>query len=279
MSVSRPILRYHGGKWLLAPWIVSQFPAHRVYCEPFGGAGSILLQKPRAYSEAYNDMDDEVVNLFRVARDRGTELVRALALTPFSRVEFELSYIPVSDELEKARRMVVRSMMGFGSACTRPNRDGSTMRTGFRSISNQSGRAPAMDWTNYPPCLLDIVERLQGVVIENREAVDVMARFDGTDTLHYVDPPYVHATRQPDAGGSIRAYRHEMTDAQHRDLAAFLCTLQGAVIVSGYGSDLYDQELFAGWERLEKTGPFADGANERTEVLWLRNVHHDLFRP
>jgi len=273
----RPILRYHGGKWMLAPWIISQFPAHRVYCEPFGGGGSVLLQKQRAYSEVYNDMDEEVVNLFRVVRDRGPELAQTLELTPFSRADFEQSYLPAEDEIERARRLVVRSLMGFGSAVTRPNRDGSPMRTGFRCVSNNSGTPPAGDWRNYPAGLPALIERLRGVVIENKDAMDVMARFDSPATLHYVDPPYVHDTRKADAGGTIRAYRYEMTDAQHRDLAAFLRTLKGPVIVSGYACELYDQELFADWERIEKTGPFADGANERTEVLWLRNVHHDLF--
>jgi len=114
--LGRPLLRYHGGKWILAPWIIKHFPSnHRVYCEPFGGAASVLLQKRPCYAEIYNDLDSEVVNLFCIVRDRGSELREALRYTPFSRIEFELSYETTDDEFERARRMVVRSFMGFGT--------------------------------------------------------------------------------------------------------------------------------------------------------------------
>src|SRR5690606_19105648 len=112
----RPVLRWHGGKWLLAPWIIEHFPAHRVYVEPFGGAGSVLMRKPRTYAEIWNDLDGEVVNIFRVLRSPdANRLVDALRLTPFSRQEFTGAYEPSSDPVERARRLVIRSFMGFGS--------------------------------------------------------------------------------------------------------------------------------------------------------------------
>lgn len=112
----RPVLRYHGGKWRLAPWICAHFPAHRLYVEPFGGAASVLLRKPRSYGEIYNDLDGEIVNVFRVLRDNGHALRAALELTPFAREEFAESYMPHSDPIEQARRTIVRSFQGFGSA-------------------------------------------------------------------------------------------------------------------------------------------------------------------
>lgn len=261
MARERPILRYHGGKWLLAPWILSHFPEHRVYVEPFGGAGSVLLQKRRSYAEIYNDLDGEIVNLFRVMRDHGEELQRRLELTPFARDEYRMSFERVEDTIEQARRTVVRSYMGFGSNAL--CRD---IKSGFRSNSNRSGTTPAHDWKNYPGALVAIVERLRGVVIENRDAVDVMMRHDGEGTLHYCDPPYVHDTRSAHMHGH-HGYTHEMTDPDHRALAGTLCTLKGMVIVSGYHSPLYD-ELYTDWHRIERTA-LADGARVRTEVLWM----------
>lgn len=257
----RPILRYHGGKWRLAPWIISHFPTHRIYTETFGGAASVLLRKTRSYAEVYNDLDGEIVNLFRVVRDplRGRELVRLLKLTPYARTEFEDSYLAAGDPIEQARRTVIRSFMGFGTNLTSKN------KTGFRSNCTRSGTTPSHDWANYPNALEQIIDRLQGVVIENKPATEIMLTHDSPETLHYVDPPYLEETRSGSSAG--KAYRHEMSDNDHRYLAEVLHDLRGMVIISGYDCKLYD-DLFAGWQRVEKDS-HADGAAKRTEVLWL----------
>lgn len=260
---TRPLVRYHGGKWKLAPWILEQLPPHHTYVEPFGGGGSILIRKPRSYAEVYNDLDCEIVNLFRVARDDGEQLKRSLELTPFARDEFDLAYEPTDVPLEQARRMIVRSFQGFGSAAVCGE------KSGFRSSSSRSGTAPAMDWRNYPEALSAVVERLQGVVIENRDARSVMAHHDRPDTLHYVDPPYLHSTRSLKVkhADHRKSYKHEMTDEQHVELAVFLRGLAGMVVLSGYPSPLYDEQ-FAGWVRIDRSA-LADGARPRVESLWL----------
>lgn len=265
MNVTRPIVRYHGGKWKLAPWIISHFPPHRVYVEPFGGGASVLLRKRRSYAEVYNDLDGEIVNLFRVARDRGPELAQKLRFTPFAREEFAAAWKPTEDPVEWARRTVIRAFMGFGS--------NSIQRiSGFRSNSNRSGTTPAGDWRNFPDAFERAIDRLQGVVIENREAMKCMAQHDSPKTLHYVDPPYVKSTR--DRG---KDYHHELSDEEHRELAEFLTHLEGMVIVSGYPSQLYhDVYDRREWTLVSKTA-MADGARPRLEGLWMRNVPLGLF--
>ena len=283
MAPRRPVLRWHGGKWLLAPWIIEHLPPHRVYVEPFGGAASVLLRKPRSYAEIYNDLDDWVVNLFRVLRsDRAGELIEKLRLTPFARAEFKDADVICDDPVEFARRLIVRSFMGFGSNA---HSEGPLSRTGFRGIvrginrgfrstgfrstSNRSGTTPAHDWANYPEALALIVDRWRGVVIEQVAATEVMARHDTPETLHYADPPYLPDTRAPSGKKwqRHRMYRHEMDVAGHQRLLAFLQTLKGYVVLSGYHSPMYDDAL-AGWRRVERSS-FADGARERTEVLWM----------
>lgn len=266
MSPRRPLLRWHGGKWLLAPWIIGHFGPHRVYVEPFGGAWSVGLRKPRAEAEVWNDLDDELVNLFSVMRDGGaaSRLLDHLRLTPFARAEFNQAYELAPDPVERARRLMIRSFMGHGS-------DGASgmYRTGFRANSNRSGSTPAVDWCNLPDCLELVVDRLKGVVLESRPAIAVMAAHDAPTTLHYVDPPYLAETRKrtnrrTDNGGT---YRHELTEADHRELLAFLDTIEGMVVLSGYPAPIYDEALPA-WTRFERAA-LADGALPRTEVLWL----------
>lgn len=274
-AVTRPALRYHGGKFRLAPWILQFLPPHRVYVEPFGGGASVLLRKDRSHAEVYNDLDGEVVNLFQVVRDNGEELVRRVELTPFAREEFTQAYQDCDDPLERARRTLIRSYMGFGSA------GASGQSTGFRANSNRPNKTPAHDWAGFPCALASIVDRFRGVVIENRDAMKCMLHHDQETTLHYVDPPYVHSTRN--LRTRAPAYRHEMSDQDHRQLAESLRNLRGMVVLSGYPCEMYDQELFPDWERHECRA-LADGAKERTEVLWLNPAcsaalhQNDLFK-
>lgn len=291
---TRPVLRYHGGKFRLAPKLVRLFPAHRVYTEVFGGGASVLMHKPRSYSEIYNDLDGEVVNVFRVLQNprQAARLERLLRLTPFARREFELGYKSTRSDIERARRTIIRSFMGFGSdSITRmkASRVGfntsisSVMATGFRWDANRKGTTPASDWTTYPLQIPFFCQRLQGVTIECRDAFTILEKMDFPDSLHYVDPPYPIGVRSSPSNGRKpeHQYRHEMTDEDHVRLATLLNRLSGMVIISSYAGTLYE-ELFRGWQRVAWTGGqfcgLKSGSRIRTECVWLNHAASDGLR-
>lgn len=266
MTPTRPLLRYHGGKWRLAPWILAHVAPHRTWVEPFAGAGSVLFRKPRSYSEVLNDLDDSVVNLYRVLRDppKATELRRLVELTPYCRAEFVECFRPADDAVEHARRTLIRYWFGFGSGAART--PGST---GFRNNAKREGSTPAHDWRGFPDHLANIIERLRGVTIDCEDAFACIKRHDAVQTLFYVDPPYLPATRTAISGrnGRKAMYAHELDDAGHQRLLATLANVKGMVLLSGYDSPMYREQLPT-WRVVVKQAR-GDGACERTECLWI----------
>lgn len=273
MTITAPVIRYHGGKFRLASWVLEHFPPHKCYVEPFGGAAGVLIQKPRAYAEVYNDLDGDIVNLFRVLQGEHSSkrLIELLVLTPYSRAEFELAWLPTDDNIERARRIIIRAQMGFGSA------GASKGRTGFRIDTARAYGTAQHLWRSYPEHVATVCERLTGVLIENRPAADVMLAHDTPATLHYVDPPYMHATRV--AGSEKgRYYRHELSDRQHAELLDTLNCLQGMVVLSGYPSELYRTGL-KGWTMNTTTARISAGrgGSTRQECLWLNHTCMDAL--
>lgn len=273
--VTRPILRYHGGKWRIAPWLIANMPAHSVYVEPFGGGGNVLLRKDRVSAEVYNDLDGRVVQVFRLLRDpdKAAAVRTRLELTPFARAEFDSCYEPPVDDVDAVCKTIMLSFMGFGTdSITR------RCRTGFRAKMTDKRSTPAAAWASYYKAVEVFCERLRGVVIEQRDATEVMLRMDRPTTLFFVDPPYVTSTRSSIQGRSIvtHGYAHEMTDEDHRRLAHTLHSLKGMVMLCGYPSPLYS-ELYRDWLRLDKE-TYADGARKRVECLWL-NRAAEIARP
>ena len=263
--VTRPVLRYHGGKFRLAPWVIKHFPPHRCYVEPFGGAAGVLVQKDRAYAEVYNDLDGDIVNVFHVLRDpvHCANLVSQLLLTPYAREEFQSAYQPTEDPIERARRTLVRAEMGFGSA-------GATKgTTGFRIDTRRKHGTAQQLWARFPDSLARVCERLSGVMIENRPALSVIEQHDAPDTLFYVDPPYVMDSRNVGARHG-RYYECELNDADHVQLLEKLLTVKGMVVLSGYSSAMYLGAL-QGWAMatIEARIAAARGTVMRTECLWM----------
>ena len=265
MTIDRPIMRYHGGKFRIAPWIIGRFPPHQRYVELFGGAASILLQKPRSCSEVYNDLDGDIVNVFRVLQDPVSRdrLIELCALTPYSRAEFDRAHEETADPVDAARRTIFRAQAGYGSASATAK-----VRSGFRHDSERSKTA-AHVWAEYPSFIAAFAERFTGVIIEQRLAIELIPLRDSDQTLFYADPPYLHSTRCRTVG-SGGGYRHEMTDEQHVQLLQTLLSCEGAVVISGYQSDLYT-DMLSGWRLHSRRVGISgnSGGSTRTECLWV----------
>lgn len=263
MTIGRPVMRYFGGKFRLRDWVLEHFPPHKIYVEPYGGAASVLMQKTRSPLEILNDLDEQIVSVFRVLRDpeRAQRLTELCRLTPFSRTELALLPEPGLDEVENARRLIYRCFAGIGLY--------RKLSTGFRgALQGRGTGSPAQSWFRYPDAIASFTARLAGVTLENRSAIEVMVAADKPYALHYVDPPYLPSSRT-DASPSS-GYPFDMDEGDHVALAHTLRELEGAVVLSGYPSALYD-DLFGDWYSVTRRA-FAERAGERTEVLWLNPV-------
>lgn len=264
IEITRPIFRYQGSKFRIVQWIISFFPRYEVYCEPFGGGAGVLFQKPKSTQEIYNDLNSEVVHVFRVLRDKekAEELQRLIELTPWSREEYceSRQSNENDDDIEKARKIIVRSYMGISAGSI--NRKSSGFLT---QINNKEYKCPSCKaWTNYPQQIMEYCRRLQGVIIENRDGMEVIKIYDTDKTLHYVDPPYVMSTWRK---GDKKTYVQTYTDKEHAQLIELLKQVKGYVILSGYKCDLY-MDLLKDWH-MEKRETLNQRNQPRTEYIWI----------
>lgn len=255
----KPVIKYPGAKWSLAERIISRFPPHHSYLEPFFGSGAVLFNKPRSHIETVNDLDGEVVNLFRCIREAPERLAREVYFTPYSREVFEKGYREdaVAGQYDRAVRFLIRCNQGYGY---RTNET----RVGWKNdIAARERAYAAKYWTELLEVILEAAERLRGVQIECRPALEVIRRFNFPNVLIYADPPYVLSSRS----NGKKQYMHEMSDEDHLALLEALKAHTGPVLLSGYASPLYDRVL-KGWHR-ETLHTTDQLSRRREEVLWM----------
>jgi DNA adenine methylase len=259
----RPPVKWHGGKRYLAHKIISHFPPHRIYLEPFGGGASVLLNKKPAEVEVYNDIDLRITRLFRVLRDQGDQFLAKVRLIPYSQVEFEAAaaYQPGASNLDMAICDFVRWRQSFG---------GKGEHWSYTTARARGGMAGDVNaWWTAIEHLPQIIERIRRVQIICQSAFDAIPRFDHPEGLIYCDPPYVHSTREEN---SREVYHAEMSDDEHRRLGALLRRCKARIVVSGYPSPLYD-EVYRGWRvvtfDIANHSAKARKKKRQTECLWM----------
>lgn len=252
------VIKYPGAKWRLAKWIIDMFPTHHSYLEPFFGSGAVLFTKPRSPIETVNDLDGEIVNLFTQIRENPERLAREIRWIPYAREVYEKAFSAQHTETDPFQRAVnfyIRMMMGHGFRTTGE-------KVGWKNdVQGREAAYAANQWCNTPAVIYEAAERLRGVQIECRPAVELIHRFNFPNVLIYADPPYLLSTRHG------KQYRFEMQDSEHIELLDALKAHKGPVLLSGYESPLYRSEL-AGWYCAKRLTT-AQTATRREEVLWM----------
>lgn len=252
----KAIMKYPGSKWGIADWIISFFPEHHSYLEPFLGSGAVLFNKPRSNIETVNDLDGNVVNLFEWIRKDPEKLAHEIYFIPYARQAYEDAFASeTEDSLQKAVNFYIRLNMGHGF---RTNGE----KVGWKNdVQGRECAYAAKDWCCIPDKIMEAAERLRGVQIECRPAAGLIRRFNHPNVLIYADPPYILSTRHG------KQYRHELDDQGHNELLDVLLEHKGPVILSGYDNDLYSGRL-KDWHR-EETTCYSQVCSKKREVLWM----------
>ena len=267
--MSLGLIHWAGGKGRQLTDLLPLIPVTRIYVEVFGGGGSVLLNRPKSEIEVYNDLDEQLVNLFRVLRhdDMYGEFRRRVALVPYSRSEFvrSLEFGGRSDEVDRA--VDFYTMLNQSVSGKRLAGPGDWSRN--RTVNNADG------WFRRQDTLGDVVERVRTVQLECRDGIDVVKEWDGSDTTFYCDPPYVLDTR-----GGNRYYAVEPGDDYHRDLVQCLVEARGGVVLSGYAHPVYYPLIRHGWSTdtfgqtttMDIAESFKGKVRQRVEVVYRNRV-------
>lgn len=252
----KAIIKYPGSKWGISRWIISFFPPHHSYLEPFFGSGAVFFNKPPSNIETINDLDGDAVNLFECIRQDPERLARELYLTPYARQVYDRALIDTPAEpFERARNFYIRLNQGHGY---RTNGG----KVGWKNDVNRRERAYAVrEWNILPERIMQAAKRLKDAQIEHMDAIELIRRFNREDVLIYCDPPYMLCTRQR------KQYKKELDDEDHEKLLSVLIEHKGPVILSGYDNALYGSRL-SGWHKEEIIAGIQSG-QRRKETLWM----------
>jgi len=176
----RSLFPYVGGKHRVAKKLIKLFPEHTCYVEVFAGAANVLLAKEPSKAEVLNDINNDLVNIFRVVRWHPDELLKELACMTHSRQEFmDYHDQPGLTDVQRAARYWFKLKATFGG----------TGAAGAKNFATGTYRK-AMTRNIAFEVIQQVYERLDGVFIENDDFEKLISRYDRTHSLFFCDPPY-----------------------------------------------------------------------------------------
>lgn len=235
--IKKLFLPMPGSKQHIVRRLIELIPPHNAYVEVFGGGATLLFRKPASPAEIYNDINGDLVNLFRVIRDKKKfwKFFNLIYWTLYSREEYNKAEEMLKQEglrdIERAYYFYVHLRQSFGTS-------GNSWGYGFK-------RAKSNVWFNVKNALLFAHRRLADVQIERDDFRNIIKRYDREDTFFYLDPPYYPGTRVD------KLYEHEMDEEDHEELFDLLINLKGKGLLSGYYHPAFKRLEEAGWQRRE----------------------------
>lgn len=260
----RSPLKTHGGKSYCEPWIISHLPEgfeSLTFVEAFAGGANVLLNKPKSSHEVLNDIHQQTMMVWDVVRNHLDEFVSELKKIEYTQESFSYwkEMDAGSDLMKNATKEYVLRRMSRGG-----------MKNAFAWSTRLRGDQPGdlNAWKTMLEALPLVSERIRDVELRNEDFREVLDRFDREDVVIYLDPPYLAPTR---ASGSRKVYDHEMSNADHIDLARLCLSSKAKILISGYQSQLYT-ELYGDWNSYRRDvanhSSQSNVKERKTEWLW-----------
>lgn len=234
INLKTPI-SYYGGKQQMLRHIMPNIPEHEIYTESFVGGGAVYWAKKPAQLEVINDLSREVVNFYEVLKLHNKRLQYYINGSLHSRSQYADAMVmyehpQLFTKVERAWAFWVLTNFGF-----------STMigSWGFDKNGKQSTKLNNKKLQN----LEEMSKRLERTTIECNDACRVLSLFDGPNTFHYIDPPYINVNQ-----GHYSGY----TEHDYLKLLECISHLKGKFILSSYPSEILTKFVkLNGWKSVE----------------------------
>ena len=211
-------ISWEGGKRILAQQLVAMMPEHKCYVEVFGGGGWVLFRKDPSKAEVYNDLNSDLVNLYKVVRNdldrfKGRQFYLLSSREEYKRFMADIRTREFQDDVDRAIAFYYCLRNSFGGKVFGGYGYGTTQRSKYRAGLKRLDEAH---------------ERLQHVYIEHLSFERLIPNYDRPHTLFYCDPPYAMEMARP--GGAL--YQHSFTEEDHVRLRDILKGIKGKFILS-----------------------------------------------